>query len=1027
MASFGNFNAALSSFRAEATNALVNINLEINFSKFVKPPPEYDAIGQNLARSRRDEAQNGARHILARKLGLLFKNHAALPPTPNLIKAYGERASEIAKSSTANPRGQPSHGPFSEVIGADATTLWAAATSGRRSLQCHLLACFLARMWESTEATSIWVEIIARRRRELQEQLEADGELDNEVLLAATSDYVRSDIHDWDASARAWLRAADGVMSKQQIQLRLIVDNLDMPVNVKPDTYDSVIEAWASSMTQMESLLMGVPLQVYSGDILIGLLSWHIYPDMLYLSSKDQKIHQDDPLIKGRGILTLGLEPSPRRAKDCQSVYWALPLAHLRYYGLPVTRMATIRLSDKDRLTVDEMLWAFLSAYIIQWDDGSVPTAEILQYISDVAIQLHWNMGYESSPKDKGHRDDETQRKWKSGREVHKKDSWLTMFSRISLLFKDRLEDQRIRKLRNMGQRYYPASFAPFQGIFGVETFLRSARRTEDMIELLRLAASSMATQSSPYEFLIVYMKKYFDSATRQLCYESEFATAVPDYQITRTGWDANTQRQHRRWVSSHLSREILKHRLEQVNSYGEKAVVAGSSSYPVFLRSPKLSRPRDASGDGIKYRANPSTRDMLTAHFGPSRSNQTRWYKVVYGDIDEIALLRMGWMQEDRPKILQPSDSLKEPGSGEYKFVLKISKIMKLFRPENVRFEDCARMLDLNTPKHDVILGMTLVNSLYRSLPKATVDVRVIQEGFEEAHWITSMLSPRSPRAVRQASHHRLPAYNPQDLTDSECFACIAMMETGSYNLHPGDLNNVFALCSTDSLYISSTLLHDPAIDTTNAPIQRLTGNIGRAGIAFLVPPQNPETKSYDTIDEWYCLDHKDFDGVVDDCFQGTSLHLSFSEACQPLNVQFSGNRDVEAYFIEALVSVYDRGKWVSELDILASLRSRRILREYLHSNPCQCSPSQPLGARIISIDNYAEMVVPPKGPGIVRARGNWQARLVAAAICIAKGHRVILKSEKTCWNCFYKLSMNGRSVQEVLEETEQVAVMVL
>ncbi|CAG9946437.1 unnamed protein product [Clonostachys rosea f. rosea IK726] len=252
-------------------------------------------------------------------------------------------------------------------------------------------------------------------------------------------------------------------------------------------------------------------------------------------------------------------------------------------------------------------------------------------------------------------------------------------------------------------------------------------------------------------------------------------------------------------------------------------------------------------------------------------------------------------------------------------------------------------------------------------------------------------------------------------------------MMETGSYNLHPEDLNNVFALSSADSLYICSAVLEDPATNTSSAPIQRLAGNIGRAGVAFLVPPQKPETKSYDTIDEWYCLDHKDFDGVVDDCFQGTSLHLSFSEACQPLNVQFSGNRDVEAYFIEALVSVYDHGKWVSELDILGSLRSQRVLREYLHSDPCQCSPAQPLGSRIISIDNYAEMVVPPKAPGIVRAKGNWQARLVAAAICIAKGHYVILKSENTWWNCFYKLSMNGRSVQEVLKETEQGARIVL
>ncbi|VUC21602.1 unnamed protein product [Clonostachys rosea] len=252
-------------------------------------------------------------------------------------------------------------------------------------------------------------------------------------------------------------------------------------------------------------------------------------------------------------------------------------------------------------------------------------------------------------------------------------------------------------------------------------------------------------------------------------------------------------------------------------------------------------------------------------------------------------------------------------------------------------------------------------------------------------------------------------------------------MMETGSYNLRPGDLKNVFALCTADSLFISSAILEDPATNTSNAPIQKLTGNIGRAGVAFLVPPMEPEIKSYDTIDEWYCLDHKEFDGIVDDCFQGTSLHLSFSEASQPLNVQFSGNRDVEAYFIEALVSVYDRGTWVAELDILGALRHQKILREYLHSNPCQCSPAQPLGTRIISIDNYAEMVVPPKAPGIVRAKGNWQARLVAATICIAKGYRVILKSEKTCWNCFYKLSMNGRSVQAVLGGTEQGAVMVL
>ncbi|OTA76888.1 hypothetical protein M434DRAFT_87890, partial [Hypoxylon sp. CO27-5] len=333
MASIGHFNAAGASLRAEATNALVNINLELNlFTQRVEPPQEYLGVGQHLAPTRLHEAQEGARHTIARKLGLLFKNNRMLPSTPELIKAYGLRASEIARSSAANPRGNVSHGAFAGMIGADATTLWAAATSGRPALQCHLLACLLARIWEPTEATSIWVEIVSRRKNELKLKLDEEGELDQDVLRAVFEEILRSDLRDWDASVRAWMRVADSAMAKQQTQAHLIIDNLSIPVNSKPDTYESVMSAWSSAMTQMEKLLNGVPLQVHSGDILLALLSWHLYPDMKYLSKEDQYIEQQDPLVQGRGILTFGLEPSPRVERDCESVYWALPLSHLRYY-----------------------------------------------------------------------------------------------------------------------------------------------------------------------------------------------------------------------------------------------------------------------------------------------------------------------------------------------------------------------------------------------------------------------------------------------------------------------------------------------------------------------------------------------------------------------------------------------------------------------------------------------------------------------------------------------------------------------
>lgn len=136
MASFGNFNAAVNSLRAEATNALVNVNFELSFftKRLIEPPPEYAGVGQHLAPTRRQEAQDGARHVTARQLGLLFKDRDMLPSTPELIKAYGLRASEIARSSVANPRGNDSHGAFAGMIGADATTLWAAATSGRPAI-----------------------------------------------------------------------------------------------------------------------------------------------------------------------------------------------------------------------------------------------------------------------------------------------------------------------------------------------------------------------------------------------------------------------------------------------------------------------------------------------------------------------------------------------------------------------------------------------------------------------------------------------------------------------------------------------------------------------------------------------------------------------------------------------------------------------------------------------------------------------------------------------------------------------------
>jgi hypothetical protein len=91
--SFGRITASLTSGIAEATATLLNVNLDFSLVK-IEAPHEFSSVGAALSSLRRESAESGPVHTTARKLGALFEPN--LPMTPNLIKAYGSRASEIA-------------------------------------------------------------------------------------------------------------------------------------------------------------------------------------------------------------------------------------------------------------------------------------------------------------------------------------------------------------------------------------------------------------------------------------------------------------------------------------------------------------------------------------------------------------------------------------------------------------------------------------------------------------------------------------------------------------------------------------------------------------------------------------------------------------------------------------------------------------------------------------------------------------------------------------------------------------------
>ena len=286
----------------------------------MQAPEEYLALGSCLSDERRNLAEGGSHHVTARKLGALFRSK--LPPVPNLIRSYGKRVSEIAESVTGTPdlESPTAKSVLSNKLGIDGTSIWAAATSGTEALCVQLLACMLARFWQPEEAVSIWVEIVESRKHQLADM---NRDFDYSELAAMNTALSREQLAEWDSSARAWLRTADKCKMKEQTQLRLIIDNLDTAVSPSSGTYESVVEAWISSMKVVDNLAAGVPQSIHEGAALIGRSSWHLYPDMVVYQAGPQEIHQRDPFVRQGGLLTVGLHSPPTSGNG---VSWALPL-----------------------------------------------------------------------------------------------------------------------------------------------------------------------------------------------------------------------------------------------------------------------------------------------------------------------------------------------------------------------------------------------------------------------------------------------------------------------------------------------------------------------------------------------------------------------------------------------------------------------------------------------------------------------------------------------------------------------------
>ena len=148
MSAFGKITNSILSATNENVLALANIKLDFSLVK-LEAPREFLELVARLSICRRENAEEGPFHKTLRKLGALFEQ--IVPSAPKLIQAYGLRTSGITKAPGINPKGTKSDGPFEAFVGADGTSIWAAATSGPAAIGVHLIACMLARQFEDAK------------------------------------------------------------------------------------------------------------------------------------------------------------------------------------------------------------------------------------------------------------------------------------------------------------------------------------------------------------------------------------------------------------------------------------------------------------------------------------------------------------------------------------------------------------------------------------------------------------------------------------------------------------------------------------------------------------------------------------------------------------------------------------------------------------------------------------------------------------------------------------------------------------
>ncbi|KAH9210507.1 hypothetical protein DL95DRAFT_370861 [Leptodontidium sp. 2 PMI_412] len=960
----GKLTAAMAAVQNENQLSLANLNFDFTLVRY-EAPKEFSGVGAIISPQRRANAEEGAMHRTARKLGALFEGR--LPPTSTLFKAYGTRVSEISKDSASGHVVPERTGIFGRQLGADCSSIWAAVTSGSEAIAVHLLACMLARTFTGPEATSVWVELVEKQKLLILK--EADDSMYAQKIspsvLAAQQDISRTDLGNWDSSARAWLQIADQVKERQQKQLMLIINNAGLPIRTTGNVFDSVMSAWKTALAAMDNLVNGIPQQVQDGVALLAISSWHLYPDLLVLGNTVVNVHQSDPVFGGTAILTLGLQAV--RDSDI-GVSWSLPLACLRYYGQPVVSTGTIGM-ENSRVSMRQFGYVVLGCVMSTWDDYGISVDDAAEWLQRILDLIQSPLAQPSSSK---------------SFQLH----WLRYLHRAAQSFLDceGVDKQLANQLVALGHRnssfiYHVGSELPIFGLSRIEDFIPLLATIEDRIELLRKLASNMRIRDDTYIIRYLSPSTNVDGGDSHENGIFEFCTLVPRVGPTKRTFDGRLKVSkpqpgtHTRWLlidRRHFGCLLAAYGRGRGKSGEDSDGESESESTDDGEPSETIVMRFTQENEANMQTSFTKLRDEMLNPLHPGTSAK---FEFIAGDPSKAAVFRLCGQHNSAS---QSSWVDIEP-----------TYMKSLLIPEKIDSEALSRFLE-RAPERTALKCCASAADVYKLMPDATISTKFLSHHVLSAKWTSRMREPEVEKKDFCI------------LNRQQAFACVAMFDTGTCDLDPAALTQIFAMSSGNSIFVAGSLLCDPYERTEPNEIRRVVGNIGRAGISLLMSTPKPEIRERE-LENWKQINHHPFRGDLENCFGETTVHLSFSGYDMPLATQENDRYiDRPANLVETLVSVYEKGKWVADLDIILNTPLPEApLSSYVRRVHCEIVRKYKL-SKPISADNWDEILEPPRnGILIARAHENWLARFALACVCKQLGFKTLLLPSEPCWSC--------------------------